>query len=310
VVLILAVAGAMAQTSKPIPDLDTLLASKPHYSMIRELINTAGLMDTLNGLPEVTLFLPTNAALSGIEWQDYEDLKQDMPRLTEYLKYHVTTDQAWHTNKQDNDVVFTSLDNNLPIRINVYKALHTISAEGVNITEGNMRITNGFVHGLADTMWPPEGDVIDLINSNDELSTTAKFLAITGLDQVIRNDSDITVFAPTDEAWEELDTEVVTYLKNNPALLEETLLYHVVAKTTLYSIGMRHAMTFLTVDHHKDVLMLIENLEDGDFFLNHAFLDERDLSATNGVIHTIGDVLIPSSVLVQIEDAGLGHQIG
>merc|ERR1712002_726151 len=118
VVFLLAVAGTMAQTVKPIPDIATLLNSQSHYSMIRDLINAAGLMDTLKGLPELTVFLPTNAALSNIEYDEYEDLKNDLPRLTEYLKYHVTTDQAWHTNKQDNDVVFTSLDNNLPIRIN------------------------------------------------------------------------------------------------------------------------------------------------------------------------------------------------
>ena len=49
---------------------------------------------------------------------------------------------------------------------------------------------------------------------------------------------------------------------------------------------------------------------DDEIFLNHALVDERDISATNGVVHTIEALLIPPNVLIKLEDQGLGHLIG
>jgi len=246
-----------------------------------------------------------------MENDDYNNLKNDANELKEFLKYHVTTDEAWHTSNSDNDRVFDSLDNALPIRINVYKTLHTVAVDGCNITEKNINVANGFIQGISDYMQAPGGDVVDVINSYPELTTLAKLVAASGLDAVLRADKNITVFCPTDEAFENMDPAVLTYLQQNPSVLKEVLLFHVVQKYTLYRIGMRHAMTFPTADAHKDSLVLIESQDEpDDFFLNHALIADSDIGATNGVIHTIEDILIPSSVLVLLEDQGFGHLIG
>jgi len=272
--------------------------------MVLDLLRSTGLITTLKSLPEMTLFAPTNAALSGIPNDDYQDLKADIQKLSALLKYHVTTDQAFHTTGRANDLVLNSLDNNLPIRINIYKLVHSYAAEGVNITDKDIRVSNGFIQGIDDVMEPPKGDVVDLISNMPETATLARLINGAGLESAIRMDLNITVFAPTNAAFDKLSPEVLTYLQNNPKALTEVLLYHVVKKTTLYSIGMRHAMTFQTADKHHDSLMLLEGDND-EMFLNHAKVDNRDISATNGVIHTIEDVLVPTSILISIEDQGL-----
>jgi len=310
VILMVLVGGAMSQTAAPAQDVETQLSKRPHYSMLLDLLKTTGLLDQLKALPQMTLFAPTNAALSDMPNDEYNALKADTARLTEFLKYHVTTDEAWHTKGSDNDKVFKSLSNSLPIRINVYKTLHTVSAEGENITEPNIKVANGWVQGIGSVMEPPQGDIVDVINSFGETSILAGLLAASGLDSVLRADQNITVFAPTNEAFEGMDDQILTYLQQNPALLEEVLLYHVVQKTTLYRIGMRHTLTFQTSDHHKDVLMIREEDDDDAIFLNHAVIEDADISAINGVMHTISDVLIPSTVLVELEDQGFGHLIG
>merc|ERR1719244_1658314 len=154
-------------------------------------------------------------------------------------------------------------------------------------------------------MTPPQGDVVDLINANPNTSTLASLIATAGLNSLIRSDSNITVFAPTNAAFAKLSNEVLHYLQSSPDMLKEVLLYHIVKQTTLYSIGMRHAMTFQTADHNKDNLMLIEDLDGDDIFLNNAKVTTKDLSATNGVVHLIDNVLIPTKILIQIEDQGL-----
>jgi len=223
VILMVLVGGAMSQTGAPAQDVEQQLSKRPHYSMLLDLLKTTGLLDQLKALPQMTLFAPTNAALSDMPNDEYNALKADTARLTEFLQYHVTTDEAWHTTGRDNDKVLKSLSNSLPIRINAYRTLHTISAEGVNITEPNIKVANGWIQGIESVMEPPTGDIVDVINAWGETSTLAKLIAASGLDSVLRADQNITVFAPTDEAFEELDDQILTYLQQNPALLEEVL---------------------------------------------------------------------------------------
>jgi len=310
IVLLCLVGGALSQTTasvthRPAGDIEAVLMKKPHYSMLLDLLRSTGLLDELKQVNQLTLFAPTNAALSMIPDADYNALKADTLKLRALLQYHATTDEAWHSDKHNNDKVLNSLDKNMPIRINVYRDVHTISAEGINVTEQNIRVANGFVQGIDGVMAPPAGDIIDIINQRSDTTTLAKLIANTGLDAVIRADHNITLFAPTDAAFAKLSDEALTFLQNSPTALTETLLYHVVQKTTLYSIGMRHAMTFGTADHHKDSLMLIEDPLNDDVYLNHAKVSTADISATNGVIHTLDDVLIPTSTLIKIEDQGL-----
>merc|ERR1711970_422258 len=136
--------------------------------MILDLLRSTGLLTQLKSATQVTLFAPTNNALMKIPQADFEDLKADTQRLTELLQYHVTTDMGFHTNGRANDLVLTSLHNNLPIRINIYGLLHIYAAEGKNITERDLRASNGYVQGLDDLMIPPTGDVVDILTGMDK----------------------------------------------------------------------------------------------------------------------------------------------
>jgi len=308
VIFLALMGGALCQNTRP--DIETALSKRPHYSMLLDLLKSANLLDTLKAMPNMTLFAPNNQALSDIPNDEYNQLKNDPTRLADFLKYHVTAGSFHAGNSgRDKEQVFTSLNNNLPIRVNNYGQLHTVAAEGCNITEKNIGVANGFIQGIDDVMNAPHGDVVDVIKGYPETQILAKLIHDAGLESAIKADQNITVFAPTDEAWNNLDQGVRTYLQQNPKLLKEVLLYHVVPKMTLYSIGMRHSMVFETSDSHKDSLVLLEN-DDDDLFIDHAEIGDRDLSGTNGVVHTIDDFLLPTSVLVELEDQGFGHLLG
>ncbi|RUS69093.1 hypothetical protein EGW08_023142, partial [Elysia chlorotica] len=87
--------------------------------------------------------------------------------------------------------------------------------------------------------------------------------------------------------------------------LPDVLLYHVVERITLYSIGMRHTLTFHTADQGRDNLMVLEDFATGDIMVNTAKIVKKDISATNGVIHVIDEVLVPARVLLKIEEQGI-----
>jgi len=286
--------------------------------MFLNLLQTSGLITQLDALQNLTLFAPTNQALSSLSTADFNALESDSRRLMEVLQYHASDNKPWRANdnSRTNDRTLFSLDHDLPIRVNVYDKLHSIAVEGVNLTEKNIHVANGWVHGIDGLMEPPKGDIVEIINQNPELSTLAGLIAASGLDAVIRADQNITVFAPTNTALSSLNPAVLNYLKHTPSALQEVLEYHIVPKTTLYSIGMRHQMLFDTAAgpnrKNRDQLMLLENDNGGQqkIFVNNAQVINPDVSATNGVLHEIDDVLIPTGILIKMEDMGLGHHMG
>jgi len=131
------------------------------------------------------------------------------------------------------------------------------------------------------------------------LTILASLLTKAGLINDVNMDFNLTVFAPTNDAFAKLDESVLDYLGNHTNALTQVLKYHEVTKSTLYSIGMRHAMTFHSADQRHDNLMLME--EGSKTYINRAEITEADISATNGVIHVIDQVLIPTNILLKLE---------
>ncbi|XP_012941416.1 transforming growth factor-beta-induced protein ig-h3-like [Aplysia californica] len=299
----MATTTTVPRTPKPAPDLVTVLANKGHYSVILGLLNSTGLLNQLLAAPQMTLFAPTDEALAKLPPQELTALQADPQRLTQVLSYHAVTGLSFEVKGRNNDKVLSS-SSGQPIRINVYPIVHAYSAEGVKISEKDIQVANGYVQGIDGIMVPPEGDIIDLLAKRPDMKTLTSLLKTAGLVNTIKADHNITVFAPTDAAFAKLSPPVLTYLQDNPGALAEVLLYHVVARKTLYSIGMRQAMSFPTADSHHDSLMLIED-SNGDIYLNHAKLLEVDHSATNGVLHVIDDVIVPIRIILAIEGAGL-----
>jgi uncharacterized surface protein with fasciclin (FAS1) repeats len=311
-------AGTTTQKpSRPPPTIAKILGKNAHYSIFLDLLNKSGLTAQLDALQNLTLFAPMNSAFSSLTSAEFQALESDPRVLKELLQYHVSDGPLFKANVRgrNNDKTLTSMDHGLPIRINVYDQVHSLAAEGVNITEKNMHVANGWIHGIDGIMEPPKGDIVEIINNTPELSTLASLIASSGLDATIRADHNITVFAPTNAALASLNPAVLSYLQHSASDLQEVLEYHIVPKTSLYSIGMRHQMLFETAagkrrDH--DQLMLLENDDDGyaKVFINNAQVTKPDVSATNGVLHEIDDLLIPTDILVKMEDSGLGHHIG
>ncbi|RUS83595.1 hypothetical protein EGW08_008649 [Elysia chlorotica] len=257
---------------------------------------------------EITVFAPTDAAIARIPADTLAALTGNPTELQKILGYHAVLEDVAglhkdFINRLQDKVVMSS--NNLPIRINVYKPVHSIAAEGVNITERAIRVSNGYVHAIDGVMMPPTGDVVEIAVADGSFTTLVSLLTSAGLVDAIKSDMNITVFAPNDAAFAKLNPPVTAYLVSHPEDLKNVLLYHVVEKTTLYSIGMLHTLTFHTADQNRDNLMVFEDFATGDIMVNTAKIIKKDISATNGVIHVIDEVLVPARVLLKIQEQGI-----
>ncbi|NIP18507.1 MAG: hypothetical protein GWM87_10370, partial [Xanthomonadales bacterium] len=154
----------------------------------------------------------------------------------------------------------------------------------------------------------PGGDTIyDIASADpDNFSVLVSILDATGLDAVLDAPGQYTVFAPTNGAFVDLINALVAAVGEEAtnALLSDTdfltavLLYHV-------TDGRRFSNSVFNRNNMKD----IETLLEGHYIYakpNLTIMDESsltadapivaplfDLSASNGVIHVIGAVLVP-----------------
>ena len=104
------------------------------------------------------------------------------------------------------------------------------------------------------------------------------------------------VFAPTDEAFDEVPPPLQYYLTDevNVETLKSVLLYHVVDGEVL-STDLSDGLVVETFAANDD---LIVSKIGTDVKINDADVVDADIAASNGVVHVIDKVLIPSNIFI------------
>ena len=152
-------------------------------------------------------------------------------------------------------------------------------------------------------MYPAKDIVDNAVNSADHTTLVAAVKA-AGLVETLKGKGPFTVFAPTNEAFTALPAGTVeTLLKpENKAALSKVLTYHVVAgnwdaKSIIKAIKRGHGTAELkTVSGGKLWAMMNGpmNVVLKDEKGNVANISTYDVRQSNGVIHVIDRVLMPS----------------
>jgi len=122
-----------------------------------------------------------------------------------------------------------------------------------------------------------------------DAKTLAAAVKAAGLIETLQGTGPFTVFAPTDAAFAEIQSEVDKLLKpENKDKLSKILTYHVVSgKMKAADLKDGHELT--TVEGSK----LEVTVKDGKVTIGNAHVTTADIDASNGVIHVIDKVLLP-----------------
>ena len=138
---------------------------------------------------------------------------------------------------------------------------------------------------------PKEADIVDTAVEAGQFQTLAAALTAAGLVDTLKGDGPFTVFAPTDEAFAKLPEGTVETLlqPENRDQLIAVLTYHVVP-------GAVAAEDVVTLDsattvNGEDVTIAVE---DGSVRIDNATVVAADIEASNGIIHVIDTVILPS----------------
>lgn len=147
------------------------------------------------------------------------------------------------------------------------------------------------VHQVAPTQ-----NIVEIAADTSNLTLLSAALEASDLDNVLAaSDTQYTVFAPTDEAFTELLGELgvsADELLDNKQLLTQVLTYHVLPSAVVKAADIPYGDSIETVNGQaftiSDANVIMDASQDTSDII------DTDILATNGVIHIIDDVLVPT----------------
>ena len=140
----------------------------------------------------------------------------------------------------------------------------------------------------------PSGTIVDVAADNPDLSVLVAALTAADLTGTLSGAGPFTVFAPRNQAFADLGTDVVAGLleDGNVAELTRILTIHVVEGAAVFSEDLSDGQTVTTIE--GEVLTI--GVSGSAVTVNGAAVSTADVEATNGVIHIIDDVLVPAEL--------------
>jgi uncharacterized surface protein with fasciclin (FAS1) repeats len=145
--------------------------------------------------------------------------------------------------------------------------------------------------------------VVDIIVNSMDHNTLETAVIAAELDDDLSGAGPFTVFAPTDDAFDNLPAGVLSTLLADPTgALAEVLLHHVLG-AEVYSDDLSDGQTATTLQGSEITVSIVGN----DISIDNALIIAEDIPADNGVVHVINGVLmIPTGVdVVNAADYGI-----
>jgi len=270
----------------------------PNYTTLVAALKKAELLETVSTADELTLFAPDNAAFIKAEITSLEDL--DKEALTPILLYHVLGSQVLSTELPEDGMVPTlSSDQMMYLG---YLNNDVVLINGLTkITGVNMVKSNGVVHTIDRTLLPPAGDVVDIaialsnMGDDSEFTTLVSLLAsddFADITAALKGAENVTVFAPTDAAFADISDTIDGLTTEQIATV---LKYHAAPARTFSDqlvdgqpIGMLSGENVIVNKTSSGVTLTDKSGGDD------ANIVEVNVQGSNGVIHVVDKVLIPT----------------
>ncbi len=260
-------------------------------SLTAALIVAELLPAVTNPLADLTVFAPDNDAFDAIAaalGTDIDGLLA-LENLSDILLYHVLGASALSTDLTNGDIV-TPLNDANTIKLTVTSE-GMVYANQAMVTIADLTASNGVVHAINAVILPNE-TVVDVAIDNGFTTLTTAVITAELLPALTNPLASYTVFAPSNEAFDDLAAALGTDLDGILALpiLEEVLLYHVLAGEVLSTDLVNGPVATLNGQN-------IEVDLSSGVMINSATVVLADVMADNGVVHVIDEVLIPSTTV-------------
>ena len=246
-----------------------------------------------------TVFAPSDAAFEKLPEGTVAGLLADTETLSDILLYHVlagyvTSDTAI-TVAQSNSSLIT-MENADNVALSYVDS--TLFVNNASVVTTDVMADNGTIHVLDTVLMPPveKGEptqsIVDVTVADDRFTTLVDALTAANLVDVLANEeSTFTVFAPTNDAFDKIDSAALDALLADTEALREVLLQHVITaevnSVSAYSLNGTNVGTA----SGNDVGISIDG-NTGSLQFGGANVIITDMYTTNGIIHVIDTVVL------------------
>lgn len=303
-----------------LPTIAEALASAGQTNTLVSLLSGASLLGPLNNPGQMTIFAPTDAAFSSAVTTLYGSMSA--AEQAAVLKYHVLTSKALQRSDfKQNEVLSTMGSASSFSLLNVGQgpdgwSIYTESKKVIEVvqTPKAIQCSNGVIHFIRKVMLPKSvlrttvaetttvtnvatdapstSTIVELAVATPALSTLVAAVTAGDLVGTLSSVGPFTVFAPANDAFNALPAGEVTrlLLAENKAELVAILTYHVVVGTT-FAGDLTDGETLTTVEGTSQKV----TISGSNVYINGAKVTIADIGASNGVVHMIDGVLVPTT---------------
>ncbi len=312
-----ALAGALVAGTAGLPALPTFAQGKDivdtaigagSFKTLVAAVQAAGLVSTLKGAGPFTVFAPTDEAFAKLPAGTVDNLlkPENKDQLVAILTYHVVAGNV----KAADVVKLTSAKTVNGAEVKITVSGSSVKVNDSNVVQTDIAATNGTIHVIDAVLLPPaapspvlpptgaalagEKDIVDTAIGAGSFKTLVAAVQAAGLVETLKGKGPFTVFAPNDDAFAKLPAGTVESLlkPENKQQLVDILTYHVVAGKVLAADVVK--LTEATTVNGAKARIIVK---DGKVKVDNANVVATDVLASNGVIHVIDAVIMPTAVM-------------
>jgi transforming growth factor-beta-induced protein len=257
------------------------------FKTLRMALDYTGLSEVVSE-NRFTVLAPTDEAFeelfSALSIESIYDLSAE--DLTPILLYHVFTGMVYSGDLSNG---YATTANGASVKVMLNGGVYFNDAM---VLAADIKAMNGVIHAIDKVLLPPT--LVDLALGNDDFSILVQAVVKAGLVGTLAT-GEYTVFAPTNDAFVSLLGEIgAGSLDDIPVgLLTQVLLYHVIPGS-VYSGDLPAGPLSVTTAQGEDFTIDASTLTITDVNSRVANLGPLDIVATNGVIHVIDKVILPT----------------
>ena len=291
--------GLDSNVSAPQKDIVSVASEDARFSTLVLALKSADLLETVRGKGPFTVFAPTNEAFAKLGDETIKKLLGDKERLTNILLYHVVSGAAVDS-KQAAAFTEAKMTNGAVVKISSVGGLLRIN--DATVTFKDISTSNGIIHVIDTVLLPPSNtakdlsqpatlkDIVTIASEDSRFSTLVSAVKSADLVTTLQGGGPFTVFAPTNDAFVKLGASTINALLVNKEKLKNIILYHAVAGSAVTA----EAASVLKEAKMANGAFTSVSMRNGSLFINDSQIIIKDIKASNGIIHVIDAVLMPT----------------
>uniref|UniRef100_A0AAV2J8E3 FAS1 domain-containing protein n=1 Tax=Knipowitschia caucasica TaxID=637954 RepID=A0AAV2J8E3_KNICA len=250
-------------------------------STFGDMVSELGLSAAMRPEAEYTLLALTNSAFT----DEVMSIDQSELRLileNHILKNKITLGQLYNGQRLE------TLGGKF-LRVFIYRT--AVCIENSCLFRGSREGSNGALHLMRTFLKPAERSMFQILREHGGFKIFLSLMEAAGLTDLLQQEGDFTLFAPSDKAFSGLSSSDLALLKKDLNALRTILLYHF-NNGVFIGGGLEMGVTNLLKSLQGSNLRVMAT--NSSMMVNTVPVAGADIMATNGVLHLVDNVLYPA----------------